>query len=154
MAMKTEDEFVDLSGIVPVDVIHYEILKPGTTEGSGWFIEIADASHPQAVAWSNESARKSMKRQAAIEAQQLNGRKIKAEERDPEEQKRENIGWIVSRIVGWTPVKLAFISPEPIHYSQEAAYKVLLHPKMGFALIQLIDVIGDDKAFTKASATS
>lgn len=152
MAMKTDGEFVDLSDIVPLDSIRHEILRPGSSEGTGWFIEIADASHEKAVAWSNEQARKGLKRQSVLEAQQLNGRKIKPEDRDPEEQKRDNIGWVVSRIIGWTPVKLSFISPEPIHFSDKAAYDVLSHPKMGFALVQLVDIIGDDKAFTKASA--
>lgn len=149
-APDTDAGFVDLSGIVPVDVIRYEVLRPGTTTGSGWFIEIADESHPNAIAWSNEAARKKLKRQASLEAQQLNGRKIKAEERDPDEVKHENVGWVVSRIVGWTPVKLTFISPDPITYSEANAYKVFLHPKMGWALGQLVDLIGDEKAFTKA----
>ncbi|MBB4653016.1 hypothetical protein GGQ99_004800 [Aminobacter niigataensis] len=149
-APETDAGFVDITGFAPVDTIRYEVLKPGTTVGTGWFIEIADESHPNAMAWSNELARKNLKRRANLEAQQLNGRKIKAEERDPEEQKRENIGWVVSRIVGWTPVKLAFISPDPITYSEDAAYKVFMHPKMGWALGQLVDVIGDEKAFTKA----
>lgn len=152
--MKTDVGFVDLSDIVPMDSIRHEILKPGSTEGTGWIIEIADASHEKAVAWSTEQARKGLKRQSQIEAQQLNGRKIKPEDRDPEEQKRDNIGWVVSRIIGWTPIKLSFISPDPIPYSEKAAYDVFSHPKMGFALGQLVDVIGDDKAFTKASAKS
>ncbi|ODT22218.1 MAG: hypothetical protein ABS35_15310 [Kaistia sp. SCN 65-12] len=146
--------FVDLSGIVPVDSISYEILKPGSTEGTGWFIELADASHEQAVAWSNEQTRKGLRRQSQLEALQLNGRKIKPEDKDPVEQKRDNIGWVVSRIIGWNPVKLSFISPDPIQYSEKAAFDVLSHPKMGFALIQLVEVISDDRSFTKASATS
>lgn len=148
----TNSEFVDFGDIVPVDSIHYEIRK-GNGEGSGWSIEIADASHPRAQAWSNEQSRKTLRRQQMVEAQQANGRKVKPDDREPEEVRRDNIGWVLSRIIGWTPeIKLAFISEEPLAYSEENATKVFMHPKMGFALSQLIDVIGDEKSFTKASA--
>lgn len=147
----SNENFVDFGDIVPVDSIHYEIRK-ANGEGSGWSIEIADASHPKAQAWSNEQARKNLKRQERIETQQLNGRKIKAEEKEPEEVRKDNIGWVLSRVIGWTPeIKLPFFD-EPLAYSEENAAKVFLHPKMGFALSQLIDVIGDEKSFTKASA--
>jgi len=147
-------EVTDIGAIVPLDSITYEVLKPGTQIGSGWKIDIAYVDHPKAQAWVNESARKGAKRQAAIEAQQLNGRKIKPDERDPEEQRRDNIAWVCSRVIGWTPVKIDFISPEPLAYSDENATKVLGHAKMGWVVAQLIDVIGDERSFTKPSQTA
>lgn len=146
---------LDFSAFLPVDSIHYEIRQQGSADGTGWVIELADASHPKALAWSNEQARKSLKRQEKIEVQQLNGHKVKPDEKNPDEVRKDNVGWVLSRIIGWSPAPVfPFIGAEPVEFSDENAAKVLMHPKMGFALAQLIEVIGDERSFTKASAKS
>lgn len=146
-------EFADLSDCIPEDSTRREILKADGS-GTGWSIDLAGPGHEKAVAWSNEQARKGLRRAAQIEAQQLNGRKVKPEDRDVEDSRRDNVGWVVSRITGWSPVKIPFISPDPIEFSDDAAIKVFGHPKMGWAMAQVIEWLVDEKTFTKASASA
>jgi hypothetical protein len=143
---------IDFGAFIPVDAIDFELLKPGTEEGTGWIIQIAGPGHPQAVAWQNALSKRNLARTANIESQRLNGRKVKPEERDVEETRAENVGWVTSRIVGWSPVILPFIDPtNPTEYSPEMATKIFSSPLMGAFLSQLVDKLADDASFTPRS---
>lgn len=142
---------IDLSAVMPSDTSAYEMKAPGTGAPTGWKITLAGPGHAKAIAWSNEQQRKGLRRQAQIEAQQANGRKIKAEDRDLDEVRRDNIGWVVSRILDWTPVK---IEGEVFAFSDESAAKLLLKPTMGWAFVQLIDALADERTFTPRSASN
>lgn len=143
-------DVVDLSGDVPLDSVKHELVLPNG-KASGWKIDIAGPGHPNAVAWVNAQAKRSLERRALLEAQQMNGRKIKPEFKDVDAERRENLGWFVSRILGWNPVKLTFIEPEPIAFSEENAYKVFLHPRMGWAVNQIVELLENEKVFTPSS---
>ena len=133
------------------DTATLEILKPGGVEGTGWVITFAGPGHPKAIAWSNESSRRNLRKEQQIEQARANGKKYKAEDRDPEGIRRDNIRWAVAHIVDWTPVD---IGGGPITFSEEAATTLLLNPKMGFALLQMMEFLADDRSFTKRSATT
>ncbi len=151
--MKTvNDGVIDLSSIIPTDTAVLEILKPGGLEGTGWKITFAGPAHPKAVAWSNEASRKNLRKQQQIEQAQVNGRKFKAEDKDPEEQRRENVSWVVSRITDWTPVRLG--PGDAITFSETAATDLLMKPELGFAFAQMVDFLADDRSFTQRSATT
>lgn len=141
---------VDLSAIVPQDTADIEILKPGGTEGTGWIITMAGPSHPKAVAYANDQARRNLREQNLIKAAQVNGKKYKPDEKSPDEQRVENVKWIVSHIVDWTPVSLG---GDPIQFSEKAATDLLLKREMGWAFIQLVEFLNDDRSFTKRSET-
>lgn len=147
--MKTDNEVVDLTAFLPQDVSILDILKPGGTEPTGWKITLAGPSHPQTIAWSNELSRKNLHRQKQIETAQINGRKYKGEDRSPDELRNENVQGIVSRIVSWTPVR---IGDETFDFSPDRATELLLRPTMGWAYVQIVEYLGDEKSFTKASA--
>lgn len=143
---------INLGAFLPTDSTQFEILQAGTEKGTGWVIELAGPGHPQAVAYTNSSNQKSLDRAASLEAQRLNGRKIKPEERDPDEVRADNIAWVCSRVLGWNPVIIPFISEtEPTAYSPEVAAKVFGNPKMGWALSQIVEKITDDATFTQRS---
>lgn len=142
---------VDLSALMPEETTVYEVRKPGSREPTGWKIILAGISHPKAQAWSNAQQRRSLHRAAQVEAQQANGRKVKPDERELDEVTRENVGWVVSRIVDWTPVK---IGAETYVFSDQVATELLLQPKMGWVFVQLIEAITDETAFLPRSATS
>lgn len=149
----TSFDAIDLSGAVPVDTIEYEILKPGGTDGTGWVWQICGPAHPKAVAHTEAAQRKNLRKQRQIEQAQANGRKYVAEERTVEDQRRDNVAWIVSRVTGWNrPVTLNQISPNPINYSDQAVADILIRPEMAWLYNQLVDVVTEEKSFTNASA--
>lgn len=151
MAMNGNGGAVDFSAFIPVDTIEVEIKAPDGSP-TGWTISLCDSSHPKAQAHLDEQARRRLRREAQIEAAQVNGRKFHSEERTPDESKLDNVRWLVSRVVGWTPVKLGIISPDLLHFSDENAVRVFMHPKMAFVLSQLLDVIVAEKSFMPRSA--
>ena len=153
MPPETVPTVVDLSSFRPIDASVLKIRQPGTATPTGWEVTFAGPSHPKTVAWSNDSARETLHRQAQIEAQQLNGRKIKPEEREVSDVRRENVRWVVSRILGWTPVRLG---PDGtvLEFSEKAATDLLVDPAFGWVYAQMIEFLNDERSFTKASATA
>lgn len=145
-------EVADLSGIDIEDTLEYAVLAPGSGKKTGWVITLAGPYHEKAVAWANANNQKRIARQAKIEAQQLNSRKIKPEDRTAEDQRDENVSWLGSRIVGWTPVKVPFLNDgEPIEFSDANVKLVFGHVRMGWAFQQLTDVLNDEASFTTRS---
>lgn len=144
-----KDEAIDIGGFIPLDEIEMEIMKPGGLEGTGWMITLAGPAHPKTVAWTDSVGQRNLRKQEQIEAAQANGRKVKTEDRTMKEVRHENVGWLVSRIVGWTPVK---IGAETFVFSDEVAFDLLSRPSMGWAFTQIVERIGDERSFTKASA--
>jgi hypothetical protein len=141
---------VDLTAFIPQDVAVLNVLRAGGIEETGWKITFAGPSHPQTLAWSEASARKNLRRQAQIEQAQVNGKKFKAEEREPDDVRRENIAYVVARIVDWSPVRLG--PGEPILFSPAAATELLLRPELGFVYTQALEFLGEERSFTKGSA--
>ena len=76
---------------------------------------------------------------------------MKPEEKSTDEQKAENVDWIISRTLGWPPIKLPF-SDEPLDSSDDNTRKILLHPKMGWLFAQLVNYLTEEANFTKRSA--
>jgi hypothetical protein len=146
---------IDIGAFIPQDSITFEFKVPGNSEKlTGWKLELCGPGHPQAVAYSQTMSLRSNARQARIEAQRSNGKKVKASdlERDPDDVRAENVGWATSRILGWNPVVIPFIdAKQPTPYSPETALKVFSDPRMGSFLAQLVEVLADEADFTKGS---
>jgi hypothetical protein len=142
---------VDLMAILPADTATIEILKPGGTEGTGWIITFAGPGHDKAVAWQNEQGKRNLRKQAQIEQAQVNGKKYRSEDRDVDDVRRDNVSWVVSRILGWTPVRLG---GDPIVFSDVAATELLMQPRMAWALNQMVEFLADERSFTPRSASS
>jgi hypothetical protein len=140
---------VDLTAFMPADEVEFEVLDQAGIKGTGWKMRLAGPSHPKAVAWNQESSRRTLRKQAQLEAQQFNRRKVKPEEREPDEVRLENVQWVVAHILSWTPVA---IGGETITFSEEAATKLLVKPEMGWVFAQLVEKLADDKSFMKGSA--
>ena len=140
-----------IAGLMPVSSTKFMIKAPGTGEDSGWEITFGGPGHPKAVAYGEQLQRQTLERNSQIEAQQRNGRKIKPESREPAEVRRESVGWVVSRIIDWTPVEVVEGEP-PIEFSDEAAIRLLSQPEMGWAFGQMVDFLTDERSFTQSSA--
>jgi hypothetical protein len=102
----SNDDVVDLSADLPGETAELKMLRPGTDVPIGWVITLAGPSHPKAIAFKDGAQRERLARQAAIEAQQANGRKVKPDVISPEDADLKTVKWLVSRIVTWTPIKI------------------------------------------------
>lgn len=142
---------IDLTGIMPADTAVLDILKPGGTEPTGWKITFVGPGHEKAVAFANENARRDLRRQQRIEAAQVNGKKYKPDERDPDDVRRENAEWVVSRILDWTPIR---IGDELIAFSPERAIALFLDRKMQWAFGQCIEFLVDERSFSRGSPSA
>ncbi len=146
---------VDFTAFLTEDQIEHEILSPDGVTGTGWVWILGGPGHEKAVAHQNEQSRKALRKSRQIEQAQVNGKKYVPEERTADEQRRDNAAWIASRAVGWSPVKLPFITgtEEPVPFSDEMVIRVLMHPQMGFVFAQLVDAVTEDKRFMRRSGT-
>lgn len=140
---------IDIGGVLPHDETVIDIMKAGTNEPTGWKVTLAGPAHPKTQAWVTENARRNLRKAAMIEQAQANGKKYKAEVAEVADSRRENVEWLVSRIVDWTPVK---IGPETFPFSDAVAVELLSRPAMGWAFNQILEAVGDERSFTKASA--
>ncbi len=150
--MDNTNAAIDISVFIPQDISSLEIMKPGGIEGTGWHVQFAGPAHPKTVAWNNEQNRKNLRRSQQIEQAQVNGKKFKSEDRDVDEVRRDNVAWVVARIVDWTPVRLG--PGDPVAFAEEAAIRLLMQPNMGWAFSQMIEFLVDERSFTKGSATN
>ena len=150
----SENQVVDLSAFMPEDTALFEVLDPGGTKATGWVIEFAGPSHPKTVEWANKNAKEQLRREAQMEAARVNQRKYKPDEKEPDEVRRANVEWVVSRIVSWTPVRIPHLSPDTIEFSEKAASDLLMRPEMGWAYLQMVEFLADIRSFTKGSVTN
>ena len=93
---------INIGAFAPVDSVQYQIRAVDGRTDTGISVDILSAAHPKAQAYSTAQATKNLRRQAQMEAQQINGRKVKPEERTPDEVRAENVALVVSRLGGWT----------------------------------------------------
>jgi len=153
MTTKPSTDVVDIDAFLPDELFELAILKPGTTEPTGWVLQLAPPGHDKAVAYSTSSSKARLKKEALEHAQQVNGRKVKPDERSVDEQKLDNVNWVASRLLGWSTVKSALFGPDPIPFSDDNVRMVFMHPKMGWAYAQVVDHLTEEGNFTKRSAS-
>jgi len=147
-ATETTSAAIDLTDFLPQDEATIEMLAPGG-KATGWLVTLAGPAHPKREAANNAAARKALQRSAAIEQAQINGKKYTVDKQSPDEVRRENLESMVSRIVGWTPVR---IGGELYEFSDSRAVELLIQPKMAWAVAQIAEAQADESRFTKASA--
>lgn len=143
----------DFSSFLAVDQIPLDIMALDGVTPTGWVWQISGPGHEKAVKYQAEQSRKALRKAKLIEQAQVNGKKYVPEDRTADEQKRDNMAWIASRVLGWTPMALPFITgnKDPIPFSDENVIKVLMHEKMGFVFTQLVEAVTEDKRFTQRS---
>ncbi|MGE0725100.1 MAG: hypothetical protein AB7O45_12040 [Alphaproteobacteria bacterium] len=141
----------DLGAHVPLMTFTHGVMAlDGVTE-TGWRIVLAGPAHPRTLESQDKALRLSLKRDQLREQAQVNGRKYKGEDKDPDDARRENVEWLVSRIVDWSPVHV-FDRDWP--FTDADAVELLLKPEMGFVRVQLIDRLTEDATFMRRSATT
>ncbi|NGO50425.1 hypothetical protein [Allomesorhizobium camelthorni] len=146
--MKTDNDAVDLDSFLPTEDSVLEIMSQDGRP-TGWKITLAGPSHTKVIAFADAQTRRNLHKAKLIEQAQVNGKKYQAEEKTPDEQRRENTRWVIARILEWTPVKIGGVVHE---FSDKAAEDLLIKPEMGWAYLQIAEAINEDKRFTKPSA--
>lgn len=143
----------DFSAFLAVDQIPLEIMALDGVTPTGWTWQISGPGHEKAVRYQNEQSKKSLRKARLIEQAQVNGKKYVPEERTADDQRRDNMAWIASRVLGWSPMPLSFITgnSDPIPFSDENVIRVLMHEKMGFVFTQLVEAVTEDKRFMQRS---
>lgn len=142
---------INMADDLPQDTAELHIVKPGTNIRTGWVITLAGPGHPQTIEIMNEGERERLHRSAEIERAQVNGRKWKGADEQPEENQRKFVSRICRRIVGWTPVDFG---DGPVEFSQENAVKTFMDPKKGSFFVQVVEFLTADRSFMKGSANS
>jgi hypothetical protein len=142
---------LDLADCEALDTAELDVRHPATGEPTGWRITFAGPGHPQVVALSDRDARKRLREEREKEQARVNNRKWKAEDRSPEEVRAENVGYVVDRIVAWTPVR---INGEDVPFSRDAAMRLFTDPRKGWLLNQAADFVLAEQTFFKRSATT
>ena len=131
------DQF-DVSDFDSADTAEMPVAHPVTSEPTSWVITFAGPGHVKTIDLANRRARQQLREEKAKEQARVNGRRWKAEDKTPTDQRAENVEWIADRIVGWTPVK---INGEDLPYSRENAIKPLTDPKKGWLFRQCLEFL-------------
>jgi hypothetical protein len=147
----SDDNVIDLSADLPGETAELKMVRPGTDVPIGWVITLAGPSHPKAIAFKDSSQRERLAKQAQVEAQQANGRKVKPDVISPGDADLKTVKWLVSRIVTWTPIK---IGADTFAFSDDAATRLLLKPEMAPYIGQIVDYLQSERAFMPTSASS
>jgi hypothetical protein len=138
----------DLGSIEVADVAKLAIKHPTTGQPTTWVLDIAGPGHPVSEAIQNEAARERL----AIEREQtmarVNGRKWKGPDVDPEAENARVFGRIAKRIIGWSRVTM---NGEDFPYSAANAVALLREPRFAWVNAQILDFLGEDAAFIRAS---
>jgi hypothetical protein len=147
----TTTTIINMADDLPNDTAELHIVKPGTNIRTGWVITLAGPGHPQTIEMNNEAERERLHRSQEIERAQVNGRKWKGEDEQPDQSRRKFVSRITGRIVSWTPVDFG---AGAVEFSQENAIKTFMDPKKGAFFGQVVDFLTAERAFMKDSATS
>jgi len=139
----------DIDALDAVDTADMVVQANGRS--TTWVWTFAGPGHPQSIALSNKVSRERLRKQAAQEAAQVNGRKWKAEEESPEALARQNAEYIADRLLGWSPVKMAGAD---YPFTRENAVALLIDPKKGALAIQALEFLADSASFSQGSATN
>lgn len=137
----------DISTIDAIDTA--EMVVVVGDRPTSWKWTFAGPGHPQAIAVSEKLNRERLRRNAAMEQAQVNGKKWKAEEETPAEVARRNAEYVVDRLLGWTPVKM---NGEDYPFSRENALNLLLDPKKVLLANQALEFLADLRSFTPRSS--
>lgn len=138
----------DLAALDARDEADLAIRHPTTNAVTTWIWTFYGPGHPKTVELADRISRQALHKQAAQRQAQVNGKKWKEEERTPDEVLTENVNSVVERTKSFTPVK---INGEEMKFSPDAARNVLMDPKKGWLLRQIMDFLADEASFIQPS---
>lgn len=118
---------------------------------TSWIWTFAGPGHPRTIEQSNRQSRQRLQDDRLKQQAVVNGKKWKAPDETVETIRERNIADIVERLLGWSPVK---IDGQDVPFSPEKAKELLSDRRRASLLLQAIEFLADDQAFTKRSETN
>lgn len=140
------DDF-DLSDLDYSDDAKMTVVIKGRP--SQWVWSFAGPGHAKTIEQRNRLSRERLHRDREQEQARVNGRKWTAPEESADAVRDKNIAFVVDRLIGWTETRFG---GEVYPFSAENARKLLADPKKGALLVQALEFLSDDQAFTTRSA--
>jgi hypothetical protein len=144
-----ESRGFDLSDLDAVDESEMTVMAGG--RATDWVWRFAGPAHPKTIDQSNRISRERLSIEKQQEQARVNGKKWKAPDENPDEVRDRNAMFVVERLLGWSAVTF---NGEDFPFSVENAKKLLTDRRKASLLIQALEFLGDENAFTKRSATN
>lgn len=137
----------DVSDLDSADTAEMPVMSKG--KPTGWKLIFAGPGHPKTIEQADSLARERLHRERAQEQARVNGKKWTPPEESVDALRERNINIVADRLIDWSPVKFGgAVYP----FSPENARKLLADPKKGALLVQALEFLSDDQAFTMRSA--
>lgn len=137
----------DLDQLDAADEATMTVVANGALTDWSW--TFSGPGHPKTVEQSNRLSRERLHEERQKEQARANGRKWKAPEETVDEVRARNVGFVVERLIGWSPVKMG---GKDYPFTSENARALLLDPRKGGLLIQALEFLGEEASFTPRSA--
>jgi hypothetical protein len=139
----------DLSAVDAADESSMTVVVNGTP--TNWIWNFAGPGHPRAIEQANRVSRERLAKDRQQEQAQVNGKKWRAPEETVDEALARNVNFVIERLLGWSDVTM---NGEAFPFSPENARTVLSDRRKATLLLQALEFLGDENAFTKRSATA
>lgn len=141
----------NLAAAAATDTAEMEVIYKD--QHTGWKITFAGPGHAKTVEANDRLAKEALHHAKRIEQAKVNGKKYIADDRSPDQARRENAQYLAARILSWTPVRLSDDENEPAYEcTPENVEKLLLNPAFGWLLRQINEFLDDERSFMKGSA--
>lgn len=139
----------DLSELDAADEAVMEVEANG--KATGWLWTFAGPGHEKTIEQSNRLAKERLRKEAAQEQAVINGKKWKADEETVDEALARNVGLVIDRLLGWSPIQMG---GKDYPFSAENAKALLMDRRKGQLLIQALEFLGNERSFTPRSENS
>lgn len=140
-------DVVDFDAFLPTEDFVLDVMQDG--KRTGWQITLGGPEHPKAVAFADAQLRQGLERARLARLALANGSELPAEQKEPDEARRENVAWMVARIIHWTPIR---VGGKEYPFSDDAAFDLLTRPTFGGVVRQISKALEIEARFLKRSA--
>lgn len=138
----------DLSEMDTSDEAIMEVLNKGRP--TGWLWTFAGPGHPRAIAQAKRLGQENLNEARRRSQTIANGKKWTEPVESVDELRARNANFVAERVLGWSEVML---NGKPFPYSHQAAVELLMDPRKAELMVQALEFLGDEKSFTRSSAT-
>ncbi|MDI3559568.1 branched-chain amino acid ABC transporter [Bradyrhizobium sp. Arg816] len=146
-----QDDVLDIASLDALDEAVLAIRHPTKDVPTGWTWTFYGPAHQVTLELADRFSREALRKAASVRQAQVNGKKWHEDEQSPDRLRAENVDAIVARTKTFSPVKL---NGEELSFSREKARELLLDPRKGWLLVQVMAFLRDEQNFMPPSATS
>ena len=148
---ETPNKLFTLEDFEAADTAQMTVMAFG--EATNWKWTFAGPGHPKTIAYNDRESRIRLQLEKAQEQTRVNNRKWKADDVTVDERRAKNVDWIVSRLVGWSDMKVSADGPD-FPFNEENARRVLADQRKIDIYTQATEFLVSDTSFIKRSETT